>query len=133
MDLATGWDFDISSDRRRAIEVIESEKPRLLVGSPPCALFGNLPELNKAIYKDNLRWLDDFELNMQKAIRHVNYCCELYWMQMKAGRYWLHEHPSSAKSWKLDKIKMLLDDSRVSIVQTHVSVRHEEQASRHWQ
>ena len=53
MDLATGWDFDRASDRARAAEVVMKEKPKLLIGSPPCTFFSQLQELNKARYKDN--------------------------------------------------------------------------------
>ena len=34
---------------------------------------------------------------------------------MEAGRYWLHEHPWSAKSWQLPEMQELLKDPRVQV------------------
>ena len=31
---------------------------------------------------------------------HLAFCAELYQMQLSAGRYYLHEHPLTASSWK---------------------------------
>ena len=39
---------------------------------------------------------------------------------MEAGRYFLHEHPWTAKSWDLDSMKALFEDVRVMYVQTHM-------------
>ena len=39
---------------------------------------------------------------------------------MAARRYFLHEHPWTAKSWDLDSMGELLGDSRVMSVQTHM-------------
>ena len=112
MDLTTGWDFDTQADRSRAEKRINEEKPMLLIGSPPCTYMSILQELNKCINKDNQEWLDRFELNRQGAIRHIEFCVRLYRMQMEAGRYFLHEHPWTAKSWDLTSMTKLLGDSR---------------------
>ena len=42
MDLLTGWDFRKSADRRRAIDNIKTQRPFVIVGSPPCTLFSIL-------------------------------------------------------------------------------------------
>eukprot|EP00973_Karenia_brevis_P055055 7654108-Karenia_brevis.AAC.1 len=34
--------------------------------------------------------------------KHVKTCMDLYKLQMKEGRYFLHEHPAYADSWCLD-------------------------------
>ena len=36
MDLLTGWNFELKSDRDRAIRQIDEEKPMFVIGSPPC-------------------------------------------------------------------------------------------------
>ena len=120
MDLHTGYDFDTQADRNRAVRKVLTEKPKLLIGSPPCTYVSVLQELNKWINRDNQEWLDRFELNRQKAIRHVEFCCKLYKMQMAGGRYFLHEHPWTARSWELDAMESLLADPRVKKVKTHM-------------
>ena len=39
MDLSTGYNFDLSADRRKAVERIRAGKPTLVIGSPPCTVF----------------------------------------------------------------------------------------------
>ena len=42
-----------------------------------------------------------------KAKVHIEFCTELYAYQMRQGRYFLHEHPQSAGSWKLPEVEKL--------------------------
>ena len=97
MDLLTGWDFRKSADRRRAIENIKTQRPFVIVGSPPCTLFTILQGLNK--YKLGQKWEADFKERKKGAIRHIEFCTAIYRLQSAAGRYWVHEHPESASSW----------------------------------
>ena len=46
---------------------------------------------------------------------HIKFCIKLYTRQMEAGRYWLHEHPWSAKSWQIPEMEELLRDPRVQV------------------
>ena len=39
---------------------------------------------------------------------HLRFVCELYQMQLDAGRYFLHEHPNGATSWDLSCIRQVL-------------------------
>ena len=116
MDLTTGWDFDKGEDRRRAVQTILTEKPNLLVGSPECTLFSMLQELNLAIHTNDPTWIAHFELRLEKAKRHIRFCCKLYKLQMSMGRYWLHEHPWLAKSWDMKEVRDILADPRTMIV-----------------
>ena len=120
MDFTNGWDFDTEADRTRAEHLVDTEKPMLLIGSPPCTYMSMLQELNKWINKENQEWLDKFELNRQGAIRHMEFRIKLYRKHMKAGRYFLHEHTWTARSWDLDSMKALTEDNRVMYVQTHM-------------
>ena len=79
----------------------------------PCTLFSALQELNKAIHKNNPEWQRKYEDRLKEAIAHVEYCCVLYRHQLKMGRHFVHEHPWSARSWKLECILDLQSDARV--------------------
>ena len=120
LDLKNGWDFDKAADRREAVRKVLEDKPSLLIGSPPCTWFSMLQELNIAKYRDNPEWQAKYQLELEKAIRHVKFCCQLYRLQMKDGRYWLHEHPWSARSWQLPCIQELEKTRRTLKVQAHM-------------
>ena len=119
MDLTNGWDFDTSEHRRKARRHVIDEEPFLVVGSPPCTYLSMLQELNKSIHKHDAEWMRRFELNREKAIRHIRFCCELYQLQMDAGRYFLHGHPWSARSWQVKEVAKLMADPRVKKVRTN--------------
>ena len=43
--LTTGWDFNKDEDRVKAEERVETQKPLVLIGSPPCVAFSQLQTL----------------------------------------------------------------------------------------
>ena len=43
------------------------------------------------------------------GILHLCFCCELYLLQIKSGRYFLHEHPDGATSWDVKCMQNLLN------------------------
>ena len=56
------------------------------------------------------------EQAIQEGRNHLKFVCELYEMQIKGGRYFLHEHPWGAKSWKEPCIERLLAHPGVRVV-----------------
>ena len=89
------WDFDDPGQRAKARERILREKPMLLIGSPMCTAFSAWQELNKHKRDPKL-----IQKEWNKAMVHLNFVCELYKIQDEHGRYFLHEHPVGASSWK---------------------------------
>eukprot|EP00972_Heterocapsa_arctica_P038713 5705602-Heterocapsa_arctica.AAC.1 len=43
---------------------------------------------------------DQKAIMMSPARTHLHFCLKLYNIQLRAGRYFLHEHPATATSWK---------------------------------
>ena len=41
---------------------------------------------------------DEVRRKLIEARIHLDFCAELYQMQIDAGRYYVHEHPTSARS-----------------------------------
>ena len=107
LDLTNGFDFEKISDRRRAWQIIEKDNPLLVIGSPPCTYFSVLNELNKHLHRDNAAWMHKYEEHLRKAKQHVQFCTEVYQHQIRKNRYFLHEHPWQAKSWKMPCIEKL--------------------------
>ena len=131
-DLTNGWNFSDPQHRAAAWKKIKQEDPYCIIGSPPCTMFSALQELSKAQHKDNAEWMRKHESLIEEAAQHIQFCCALYCYQLRRGKHFLHEHPWSAKSWKLKCVESLMEDSRVSVayanmcqfgMTTHVDVR----------
>ena len=90
MDISTGWDFRLEADRRRAREYLDEHKPRLLVGSPRCTMSSALQRFTPWTARKCQRWIEEK--------KHIQFVTELYQQQLKAGRYFLHEHLNGATS-----------------------------------
>ena len=68
----------------------------MLVGSPHCGPWSNLQNLNMTTEEGRLKVA---EMRKKEKV-HLRFCVQLYRHQMAQGRYFLHEHPQSAASWK---------------------------------
>ena len=47
---------------------------------------------------------------------HLEFCVKLYELQVRSGRFFVHEHPAGATSWQLDCVRKLLDEASVARV-----------------
>ena len=94
------WDFNKKEVRARVRELIRDSKPFMLIGSPPCTMFSTLQNMNKANRNE-----EEFNLRMEVAKKHIRFCLELYGMQLKGGRHFLHEHPKNATSWTMMEVQ----------------------------
>jgi len=110
------WDFRVASHRARARRQVIEEKPFMLVGSPPCTDWCLLNvNCNHPKMAPEVR-----ARRMVEARVHLRFCIELYKLQLRGGRHFLHEHPSSARSWQEREMKELRDDPRVGEVIGHM-------------
>ena len=66
------WDFNDPARRTEAEKILYQQRPRLLIESPMCTAFSNIPNLNKA--KRNPAVV---EAEIEKARVHLNWCCRL--------------------------------------------------------
>ena len=103
MDIKNGFDFDLTADRKKAWDSILQDKPKLVIGSPPCTFFSRLQELNKHMYRNDEIWMAKFQENIEQAKRYVRFCAKIYEHQREAGRYFLHEHPWLATRWSFSR------------------------------
>ena len=107
-DITHGWDLGNPKAQREMEKIFEKEKPMLLIGSPPCTRFSILMNLlmGRDLTKERRQKFHD---ELEVAIEHIRFCVKLYKKQIKAGRYFLHEHPLTASSWELQEIQHLMD------------------------
>ena len=102
------WDFSVRSKREKCKRMVQEQKPYLLIGSPPCTPFSQLQALNFPKMEPA-----KVQEMMRAGIEHLEFCVELYWMQMEGGRLFLHEHPDGASSWMVQAMQNLLSKPRV--------------------
>ena len=95
-DQGQPWDFSKHECREKARQLIRKTKPWLLVGSPMRTWFSLLQNLNKKHMSP-----EDWNKGYRKATEHIKFVFELYDIQVRSGRYFLHEHPATATSWRL--------------------------------
>ena len=104
VDAATGesWDFLRSDHRRRCWKRLREEDPWIVIGSPPCTAFSRIQGLNKGR-------VDPHELERRQVEAQVllSFALSVYAWQLGRGRYFLHEHPATASSWKLPEVAAL--------------------------
>ncbi|CAK0856358.1 unnamed protein product [Prorocentrum cordatum] len=96
-DLRVGWGLTDRQQQRQCRELIEHFEVYFLLGSPRCAPFSMLKYLNEDTEKQREACAIGYE--------HLRFVMELYTLQVKHDRTFLHEHPWNADSWDLDVVK----------------------------
>ena len=91
--------FDEEEMRIRARKKVNEEKQMFLIGSPFCTPYSPLQALSAS-----RRDPEEVRREQIRANVHMEFVTGLYKEQVLAGRYFLHEHPLCATSWKLDCI-----------------------------
>ena len=83
-----GTECDLEQPRVRAkvMRKLKQEKPSLLIGSPMCT-----------------------EAPAERVLRHMEFMCQLYRVQIEQGGYILHEDPASGHSWTSKCVNDLLN------------------------
>ena len=77
----------------------------LLVESPMCTAFSTWQRINNKI-RDPVTVAGE----LKRAKQHLEFCVELYRIQAKAGRYFLHVHPAYASSWQTEIMESIMND-----------------------
>ena len=107
----TPWDFCRRSDRKLARRLIAEADPDWVIGAPPCTAF--------SIWNHGINFKkmtpDAVRLKLEEGRLHLRFVCSLYRRQLARGKYFLHEHPASAMSWKEEDIASL---ARLPMTQT---------------
>ena len=83
------WDFTKEDKKIRAMELAIETEPDLITGSPPCTDFSPWQRLNKAMSSNPEKYVQSKE----KAVEHLKFTCDVYKLQHRNGRLFLHEHP----------------------------------------
>ena len=101
--------------RKKAQQKVIRDEPLLRIVSPMCTNCSSIMNLNwgKMIGREK-------EERMRAARVHLNFCVKMYQIQHDAGRYFLHEHPTSATSWKEPGVMRLANMRGVMKTKAHM-------------
>ena len=80
--------------RAKAEDLLDRQKPTVLVGTPLCTAFSTWQFIN-----DKKRDPKVVESEKKAGRVHLAWMCKLYIKQMSEGRLFLHMHPANATSW----------------------------------
>ena len=106
------WYFNCIKMSNVAVRLLLNDKPRLLIGSPMCAASSTMNNLNYA------RMIaEEKQERIECGRKFFEFCCNIYELQLREGRYVLHQHPAAARSWSEECInKMLRRQGVVGVV-----------------
>ncbi|CAK9054829.1 Retrovirus-related Pol polyprotein from transposon RE2 (Retro element 2) (AtRE2) [Includes: Protease RE2 [Durusdinium trenchii] len=107
-DQGVAWDFNVKERKDSASELIENVSPDLLLGCPPCRMYSLLQYLNQ--YRIDP---EEWDKAVTEAENHLEFCVEQYEAQMRRNKFFLHEHPAFATSWKSPSVERLKDKEGV--------------------
>ena len=108
------WDFRRADKRARARKLTREQEPFIVIGSPECTAFSSWQHLNETMA--NASQLQSMLKRKAGAKLHLDFVAPLCREQLEGGRYFLHEHPMYATSWKHCSIADLLELPGVGLV-----------------
>ena len=97
------WDLSDKKVQSRIVKMVAEGKPLFLIGSPPCTAFSAMLNLSKAKRDEEV-----VKKQLEQAKDHVRFCLQLYQMQLDGKRYFVHEHPATATSWRMPEVIELM-------------------------
>ena len=109
------WDLSRREDQALAEAMVVEQKPKWLIGSPPCTPWCSLNQHLNYPKMDPAR----VQQLMAQARNHLKFICRLYRLQLDDGLFILHEQPLTAKSWDEPCVVQLLNLHHVLTVTGH--------------
>ena len=90
IDLRTGSDLLTSEGRRKAMEVIERQQPKITHMAPVCGPWSQSQNINEPA---------DTYRKRKKHLPMVEFCAGVALYQIEHGRYFIIENPATSKIW----------------------------------
>ena len=112
MDVLTGTDLLTMAGRASVDSALLRKRPLLLILSPPCTMYSTLTWS----FNHGRTPADTWNVKMRDASALLTLAMDLAARQVSSGRYFVFEHPSTAKSWDTVVVKNVAALSGVRIV-----------------
>ena len=93
------WDLDNISHRDRVVELVREKKPAFIIGRPQSKMFDRVQNTNE--------WTGKRRQQYKEAVGHIRFVCELYQLQVREGRWFVHERLRGSTSWEMEEVSSL--------------------------
>ena len=110
------WNFSRHECRQKAFALIRETRPYMIIGSPECTPFSTIQNLNMRTPKGK----EKVEQARAEGTMHLEFCCNIYALQIAAGRYFIHDHPLAATSWATECMAKLRACPAVYTAEAHM-------------
>ena len=90
IDLRTGYDLLTAEGRRKAMELIERQQPKIIYMAPVCGPWSQMQNIND---------LSDTYQKRKKYLPMVEFCGRVALYQIEHGIYFIIEDPVTSKIW----------------------------------
>ena len=98
-DIELGWDLLESANQRHVTGYLKSERPGLVILSPPCTKFSTLQNLRYRTRFEDPKAFDKHLHEIQQARQLLQFCSQICLLCHKLGLTYIFEHPWGASSW----------------------------------
>ena len=107
--------LDIRCSSSASVPHVRDTKPYCVIGSPPCIAFSPRQEIGRSRRDPKVM---NRELEEGKA--HVRFCLELWEIQLREFRHFIHEHLAGWKAWNMPEMVQFMLKPEVDAVVTHM-------------
>ena len=82
------WDFSKHECRQKAFAKIRECRPCMIIGSPECTPFSSIQNFDMRTPGGK----EKVERAREEGTKHLEFCGNIYMLQVEAGIYFIHEH-----------------------------------------
>ena len=112
LDILTGWDFQRSNLRSLSLELLAWFNILFLILSPPCTIFSELQRLWNI-----KKWSREvFQGKWNEGMVYLAHSMDAAMAQIRAGRYFVFEHPWRASSWQTPPVRAVMSQPGVQVM-----------------
>lgn len=110
-DIETGYDLLSFENRARALRLYQTHRPFFTMLSAPCTMYSKLQNLNLGKMSPEVR-----ARRFQEAHCMLDYSMLIAKRQVETRRFFCHEHPRDASSWRRESVMELWQRDDVFLV-----------------
>ena len=94
------WDLSLPERQNKVLDIIDRDKPGIVIVCPPCGPFSSWQYINYKIMSD-----EAITKRLEAGIAHLAFAALICRKQATEGRHYLFEHPATATSWSTRVMK----------------------------
>ena len=117
-DLELGWNLLDRKQQSYVRSYILTEKPGLVVLSPPCTKFSMLQNLSYPKWCKDPAKFEKHLVELRQAKELLRFCAEICELCRQVGSIFVFEHPWSASSWDEKCLRQLISQPDVHLART---------------